>query len=316
MALPCLVSGSIALHSVLSFVTLFTHLVLLLYYVGSSDPGIGIEAAKIVSECIHSSRVKEMGDSLLRKNSNVEEEDDDVLQSYDRLSDDEVKKYQLKLARSLVVFMELLHLLIARNRDLLLDALQTRKKAEPGGPRHGRDVSIGTLATLSKPTPRADVSIPGTVASADRPRDHHRGGSGTNDSTTSSQDGRSREDVSSTMRHNNAEEYAVPRKHSLSEDDYGGATVASAKDPPTERGRTDAAIGIQRELQLAFISLAKDLYPMIRGIMESDTPRWLKMCCSDTYFSQYTYRQTKIRKFRNLPTSSLLLEVWSFILFF
>ena len=64
------------------------------------DPGIGIEAARVLSDCIHSSRVKEMGQYLLKKNTNFEEDDDvDVLQSYDRLADDEVKRLQLKLAR-------------------------------------------------------------------------------------------------------------------------------------------------------------------------------------------------------------------------
>jgi hypothetical protein len=78
---------------------------------------------------------------------------------------------------------------------------------------------------------------------------------------------------------------------------FSGGTMGSFKDPGTDRFRTDSAIGIQRELQLAFISLAKDLYPMIHGILESDTPRWLKQCCQDNYFSAYTYRQTKIRKY-------------------
>jgi hypothetical protein len=91
----------------------------------------------------YSSRVKEMGTSLLRKNTNIdcEEEDDDVTQSHDRLSEDEIKKYQLKLARSLVVFIELLHLLISRNRDLLLDVIQTRKRAEGGIKKQNREIS-------------------------------------------------------------------------------------------------------------------------------------------------------------------------------
>jgi len=248
----------------------------------SADPGIGIDAAKVVSECIHSSRVKEMSTLLLRRSSNVEEEDDDVLQSYDRLGEEEVKKYQLKLARSLVVFMELLHLLISRNRDLLLDVIQTRKKNEAGSAaRHGRDISISSYNTLSK-----QISLPGNASAGDRSRhgaEHQRRDSAANESTSSSQDRKSGEDVS-TASHGKRN----------SEADYSGGTMSSFKDPGTERVRTDSAIGIQRELQLAFISLAKDLYPMVHGIMESDTPRWLKQCGQDNYFSAYTYRQTKI----------------------
>ena len=61
------------------------------------DPGIGNDAAKVVADCIHSSRVKEMGQALLQKNTNVSEVDDfgDPLHSYDRLSDEDVKKLDL-----------------------------------------------------------------------------------------------------------------------------------------------------------------------------------------------------------------------------
>jgi hypothetical protein len=257
----------------------------------NSDPGIGIEAAKVVSECIHSSRVKEMGVSLLRKNDNVEEDDDDVLQSYDRLGEDEVQTFQLKLARSLVVFMELLHLLISRNRDLLLDVIQSRKKNEIGsllpGSKHARDVSLGSYPTMNKSGGGRSISTPGPYTpSADRSRhggDHQRRSSVSIEVASSSTDGRSRDDVSMKSRN-------------ISED-YSANTATSLKDSGNDRARTDSAIGIQRELQLAFINIAKELHPMVHGIMESDTPRWLKQCCQDNYFSAYTYRQAKIRKF-------------------
>jgi hypothetical protein len=275
----------------------------------SSDPGIGIDAAKVVSECMHSSRVKEMGTLLLRKNTNIEEEDDDVMQSYDRLSEDEIKKHQLKLARSLVVFMELLHLLISRNRDLLLDVIQTRKRAEGGNGKHNREISMGSFVpSVKNRSNTADLSIPGTFGgSGDRSRHgdhgHRRNGSGTNDSVGSSQDDKSREDISTAKKLPNADEYASiysnkkPQSVVTISEDYSGNTIVSLKDPTTERVRTDSAIGIQRELQLAYISLAKELYPMIHGIMEGVTPRWLKQCCQDNYFSAYTYRGAKIRKY-------------------
>jgi hypothetical protein len=260
----------------------------------SSDPGIGIDAAKVISECIHSSKVKEMGVSLLKKNTNVEEEDDDMLHSYDRLGEDEVKKYQLKLARSLVVFMELLHLLISRNRDLLLDVIQSRKKndALPAG-KQGREISLGSIPPLNKPLGR-DVSLAGSVATRDDRSRHgpiqERRPSITNDSASSSHEGRSREDASSVSH----------AKIRTASEDNGGSNAASGKDSGFDRVRTDSAIGIQRELQLAFINLAKDLYPMLLGTMEGDTPRWMKQCCQDNYFSSYTYRQAKIRKLRVL----------------
>ena len=263
----------------------------------NSDPGIGIEAAKVVSECIHSSRVKEMGVSLLRKNENVEEDDDDVLQSYDRLGEDEVQNFQLKLARALVVFMELLHLLISRNRDLLLDVIQSRKKSEIGsllpGSKHARDVSLGSYPTVNKSGVGRSISTPGPYTpSADRSRhggDHQRRSSVSVEVASSSTDGRSREDGRSRD--------DVSLKSRKFGEDYSANTMTSLKDSGNDRARTDSAIGIQRELQLAFINIAKELHPMVHGIMQSDTPRWLKQSCQDNYFSQYTYRQAKIRKF-------------------
>lgn len=263
----------------------------------NSDPGIGIDAAKVISECIHSSKVKEMGLSLLKKNTNVEEEDDDVLHSYDRLAEEEIKKFQLKLARSFVVFMELLHLLISRNRDLLLDVIQSRRKtdAHPTS-KQGRDYSIGSIPPLNKQIGR-DASVGGSLATRDDRSRHgtltERRPSIANESTSSSHDGRSREEASMVS---NA------RSRTASEE-YAGNTAAAVGDSGFDRLRTDSAIGIQRELQLAFINLAKDLYPMILGIMEGDTPRWLKQCCHDSYFSAYTYRQSKIRKFSCVPCS-------------
>lgn len=247
----------------------------------SNDPGIGIEAAKVVSESIHSSRVKEMGTVLLRKNTGVRQDDDDVLQSFDRLCEDEVRKFQLKLARALVVFMELLHLLIARNRDLLLDVVQKRKK--DGTSKHARDTA--SLSSTSKVTSRGDLSL--SV--------HHR---------TPSR-GRSRRGNENARRLSFPIEAApsdssVKTKSSVSNEEYDPGTMGSSKDSVNDRSRsdptqrTDSAIGIQRELQLAFINIAKDLWPMIHGVMERDTPSWLKECCQDNYFSSYTYRNAKI----------------------
>mmetsp|Transcript_27766 Transcript_27766/g.37134 ORF Transcript_27766/g.37134 Transcript_27766/m.37134 type:complete len:1380 (-) Transcript_27766:230-4369(-) len=96
-----------------------------------TDQGLGTAAAKVVADCIHCSRVKEMGQALLSINGYVAEEDDGtMLMQYAKLADDEIMKYQVKLARSIVIFMELLHLLIARNRDLLLAIVQARKRRD------------------------------------------------------------------------------------------------------------------------------------------------------------------------------------------
>jgi len=58
--------------------------------------------------------------------------------------------------------------------------------------------------------------------------------------------------------------------------------------------KTDAAIAVQSELQRAFISMSKVLYPNISKILGNETPRWLKQCNQDNYFSSYKYRETSI----------------------
>jgi hypothetical protein len=281
----------------------------------NSDPGIGIDAAKVVSECIHSSRVKEMGMMLLKKNDEVEDDDDDFVQSYDRLSDEEVQKFQLKLARSLVVFMELLHLLIAKNRDRLLDVIATRKKRDKEGrdsnsvplsnPQTStmrREDSRGSLATLTKPVTRetslGTAGTNGTFGKSEVDRRnvfrHERRGSEKSLGSLSN-DGRSRDEMPTRSSQH------VKGRFSSEDPGYTPSSVASGRDGgghERERDRTDSAIGIQRILQLAFINLAKELYPLIYGIMGRDTPHWLKLCCQENYFSGYLYKHQKIRKYR------------------
>ena len=177
--------------------------------------------------------------------------------------------------------MELLHLLIARNRDLLLDVIQERKK-DPT-----------TLGQSRSNQARGDLSV-GTITSDGRSTRSfpiRQSSMGAHESV-SSQDGRSRDDQASRASHRRIRSTT---SGAGVEDTSISGTMGSFVG--TDRQRTDSAIGIQSELQRAFISLSKDLHPMILGITGNDTPRWLKQCCYDNYFSAYTYRSTKIRKF-------------------
>jgi hypothetical protein len=261
----------------------------------NNDPGIGVDAAKAVSDSIHSSRVKEIGIYLLKKNTSFEEkEDGDVLQVFDRLGDDEVNRLQLKLARSLVVFMELIHLLIARNRNLLLSVIHERKNKTELGVNHSRTSSMskGESSMTDVKTTRSYHSRQNT------------------NPDIASLDGFSRDE-------NPHHEEPTGRSHSqiLSMGSMnirmGEWDLSSGPSQSTEHdiARTDKAIGIQSELQRGFIALSKDLYPMILEVMGSDTPRWLKSSCQDSYFSSSIYRNTRIRKFQVLLLTHLL---WCF----
>jgi len=246
-----------------------------------TDPGIGFEAAKVVSDSIYSSRVKEIGLYLLQKNNNVaEEEDADVLQSFDRLGEDEVNRLQLKLARSLVVFLELIHLLVARNRDLLLAVIQERKgKAESASMHtsmhasvHSRNKSLSSREVpLSEPRPAKNLPRQNSMPMFQ---------------DALSSDGRSR-DESGPRAHKQA--------HSTGSLSGGLADwEMSAHSVDADPLRTNKAMNIQSELQRAFLGLTKDLYPMIMGIMGSETPKWLKSACQESYMKGSAYRNTKI----------------------
>ena len=220
-----------------------------------------------------------MGLSLLKKNASVTEEvpPSDIFQSADRLMEDEVNKFQQKLARAIVVFLELLHLLIARNRDLLLNVIQERRKETPA------------VVPLTQPIVRAQTAMAQTAFSAN-PRSLMR------PSSFDGTEGRERLSRSVTehglrSRHTGGDDRS--RSHA-DDQSYSATSLAGG----AGNVRTDSAIAVQSELQRAFISLTKALYPGIHGIMgQSETPKWLKQCCQENYFSLGTYRQTRIRTF-------------------
>jgi len=203
-----------------------------------ADQGIGTAALRVISECIHRSRVKEIGLAMLA----LKTPENAAMSLYEKLSEDEATLNRVKLAKAIVIFMELLHVLIGRNRDILLGVNESRK--------------------------RRDASSTGSISG--------RGGV----------------------------HFGIPPSPGLSFfnegynrtfDDYGtldgGASRTSTMD------RTDKAMAIQRELQLSFIKITKALHPVILSAIRSKTPKWMRLCCQDNYFSTGAYKQTRIGKF-------------------
>jgi len=96
------------------------------------DQGIGKGASKVVAACIHSCIVKKIAQNFLKRfPSDNETKSNDlgatVILRYGKLSEEEVLKNQAKLARGVVIFMELLHILLVRNRDTLLSVVHDRR---------------------------------------------------------------------------------------------------------------------------------------------------------------------------------------------
>jgi hypothetical protein len=202
------------------------------------EKGIGKAAVKVIADCIHHSRVKELGTVMLETSLSENSHDDVMHAMYEKLSSDEVKQYQIKLSRSIVFFMELLHVLIGKNRDLLL----SKNKLNFGDFR-------GDLNCGNPPSPG--------------------------------------------FYSENYNEQSYPFQEKAFDDGsdtYGESTVGTMG----TMDRTDKAKALQRELQIAFISMTKTLHPLIHNQIHSETPHWMSLCLQDNYFSSGLYRQAQI----------------------
>lgn len=230
--------------------------------------------------------------TLLRKHSYVVEDGDHdgtIMLDFPKLSEDEVLKLQVKLARGIVVLVEILHLLIARNRDLLLAVVEARKQVELAN--LSRSAAPKEQGSGSMGSPGADRRL--RSASSFGPaatQNQFRAGtwSASLMGRTSSQSTSSAPIVSDFSISTN--EGSEPRRQKANNN------VALTNSSVNPNDRTDLAIAVQSELQRAFISMCKNLYPMISGILGSETPRWLKQCTHDSYFSAYWYRNNQMRK--------------------
>lgn len=157
---------------------------------------------------------------------------------YETLSQEEVTLNQVKLARAIVIFMELLHVLIGRNRDILLTVNETRKR------RDG--------------------------------------------SSTESYSARAHPPTSPSPNHLSFFNDGFNRTDDVTNTFHGGGSTTSTMD------RTDKAMAIQRELQFSFVSMTKALHPVVLAAVRSETPKWMRLCCQDNYFSSGAYKQTRI----------------------
>lgn len=231
---------------------------------GQRHQGLSADSAKLVMECIHSSGVKRIGATFLSVTSRLEESnaDADMYSPYETLDEDEVERVQTKLARMIVTFLELLHLLIARNRDVLLAVVQSRKRNK------GDEMSV------------ASGSVHGGYAASTR------AGSMT---------------FSSPMRRTAsvAESSQGHTYDRSSGSEFVGRSIVA--DPHMSHGhishnsdRTDSAIGVQSELQRGLISLVKSLSPNLLTTLTNEVPRWMRSCIQDNYFSSGLYRQADI----------------------
>lgn len=202
--------------------------------------------------------------------------DGTIIMTYTKLSPDEWERLQKKLARAVVIFLELLHLLIARNRNLLLAVVDARKRKDGGssvGASFNRSVGVATKEGYPAFTSSPDSAghrygVASSLRSGGR-------SSSFNDGMASSYDGRSKDNDDATQ------------------PGYNVSVTGSTTGPD----KTDSAIAIQSELQRSYISMIRVLYPKLSQVLRSETPRWLKNCCHEkNYFSTSGFRQARLRK--------------------
>lgn len=224
------------------------------------DPGIGNDAAKVVAESLHKSRVKEIGLTMLQEYIPAPGED-----GSDSLPRSKVRSLQLKLARLILTFVELLHLLISRNRDQLLAIMKERKNevigTAPGSigrPSYNRTLSMS--ARESRDTSRRSINLQTPSEHSSRHQRHQSEGVRSDDTRS-----RTTEDNQS--------------HHSV-------MTMSGVK--------TESAIAVQSELQRAFINLSRSLYKGIKTAMGDQTPGWFKQCGVETYYSMGTHKHNQM----------------------
>ena len=257
----------------------------------SKEQGIGTAVMKVVADCIHCSRVKEMGQYLLKRNRYVVEEDEagESLTMDDRLSEEEIMKNQEKLARGIVIFMELLHLLIVRNRDLLLAVAQARKRDRDRlshSHSHSHNEKRETKSLQShRGMSKFNYSNPSSPDSIDR----HRRMSSSHSVGVSVASSEGMSTVEGSQFQSSAAGKGMSQHQSTAS--MGNFSIGSW----SVLDRTDSSFVVQSELQRSFLSMAKALYPIISNVIREETPRWLRLCSrTDGYFSSGSYRNTRI----------------------
>ena len=235
--------------------------------------GISSETAKLVMECIHSSGIKQLGTTFLSTNTPevLETPSEESVgmstvfySSYESLSEEEIERVQAKLARMIVTFLDLLHLLIARNRDILLTVVQARKQ------RSGDNSSVASCSI------QGYTLRPPTTSSSPARRDHSE---------------------LTTVDNEQAHMYEKSQSEIV-----GGNRSILAGNPEVTDGhgqsnisdRTDSAIGVQSELQRGLTSLVRSLTPYLLDTLTNEVPKWMRYGCHDNYFSSGQYRQADI----------------------
>ena len=208
-----------------------------------------------------------------------DDENGDLMLQYMKLSSAEITRYQVKLARAIIMFMELLHLLIARNRDLLLEVVQSRKRSMRGSSSVG---SMSGRGGVFRRVPGGQVSSPESVSRYSN--NQNASAARSMYSASNHHEHRSSHDAGSVRQYHDEHSTQLTGAGSVADRSTGGGTS----------DRTDSAIAVQSELQRAFISMAKVLYPLLSAVVHTETPRWLKLCAQENYFSSGTYRQTRI----------------------
>lgn len=239
---------------------------------GNQFQGLTNNSARLLIKCIHSSGVKQIGITFLAV-SGQSDEDDAGYSPYDELYPDEIEKVQAKLARMIVTFLDLLHLLIARNRDVLLAIIQVRKRRGAGD---ASTVASGSAYGGYTPGTRASGMSP-----MKRYSDRYGERSDRNGGDRFHPSDRQSSEMSGGL-------YNTPGS------DIVGKSIHMSAVPNSSGDRTDSAIAVQSELQRGLISLVKALSPHLLDTINNEVPRWMRQCSQDNYFSAGHYRKAKI----------------------
>ena len=242
--------------------------------------GIGKEAAKILVDALHQSRICSMAVKVLSSKSLYSQRSNRKLEI---LNEEEIVQLKCQLSRGIVMFLELLHTLLVKNRELLLDWVAQRKlRAE-----EDRDTFNSNSNHRSFSHNFGQGIMPKFSAShmhRSHHGSHHSGTySGTHGTLGSTSSKRSMDEAEANNCNPGEEDM-----ENRGEDGTGRVTLAPGE-------QLKSAIGVQSELQRSFSSTTRALYPLLTSWLgEEEVPSWIAMSSADGYFASSSYASVQM----------------------
>ena len=248
------------------------------------------QAAKILVDALHQSRICSMAVKVLSSKSLYSQRSNRKLEV---LNEEQIVELKCQLSRGIVMFLELLHTLLIKNRELLLQWVAQRKLHEE---QEDRDTFNSNHRSFSHnfghgimPKFSASHTHRGSNYGS-----HHGSHHGSYHSGTYSYSGNLGTQESTSSKRSVDEVEANNSNHSEEDvENRGEEGTSRATLAPGEQLKS--AIGVQSELQRSFSSTTRALYPLLTSWLgEEEVPSWIAMSSAEGYFASSSYASVQM----------------------